>query len=706
MKKIYILVALIAFVGSLHAQTFVKTDAQLRNVVLEEYTGIHCQYCPEGHALSQAIQDSVPTRVVLINIHQGSFSVASGSEPDFRTTFGDALAGQTGLSGYPSGTVNRHLFQGTSVTAIGRGGWRDAANVILPLPSPVNVGFNSQFDSVTRLLTITVEAYYTGNSPQAINYLHVALTQNHIIGIQQNTTTLLSNYDHKHALRHLLTGQWGDSIATTTQGSFFTKTYTYTVPANYNNIPCDVNNCDISVFISENHQEIYTGVSAPAINGSTDGTTALYIGSITSSPMILEGTPSVLSTFNGSITSQLSQTDDFTVNMVTDAPGDWTSSFSINGTNYTSNGTVNLAHGVSANLTINVTPGATPAFANYSLLLQSVSQPQAQAQMLQVSMISGITDLIVEGSGSWGDGGTHDYSTIYPAAMAATGCTSYGVTSATNMVRGITGNVMNNVKNMYFDIGWRFPSFTDDEATSIISFMNNGGNVFVAGQDIAWDIMSGTGYGTVTTKNLFTNYLHAGYSADGSSANNQLTPNSSDPIFGIVATSPIVDYYGGGNIYPDQLTTAAQGVAVLYYNSTASKIAALRYTNSTYKIVYLAPGLEMLTNTTAQNNIIKQTYDWFNGTISSFDVTDLKSYINVYPNPASDHIKVAFETDESTDIIIEISDILGNKLIKKEIKNRNSFNQDFDVRNFAGGIYFVRISQGSATKTYKVNIAR
>lgn len=705
MRKLYLLIVLLTLSSWLQAQTFVNTNAQLRNAVLEEYTGIHCTYCPEGHAISQAIHDSVPTRVVLLYIHQGSFSTPSGAEPDFRTPFGDALAGQTGLTGYPSGTVNRHLFPGTSETALGRGAWRDAANQILSYPSPVNAGFQSQYDSVTRQLTVTVEVYYTSSSPQNVNFINVALTQNHVYGPQTGGNAG-NNYDHKHALRYLLTGQWGDSVTTTTKGSFVTRTYVYTVPLSYNNIPCNVNNCDISVFVSEGHQEIYTGVSGPAIGGSSDGTTALYIGSLTSNPMILEGVPAVISTFDAVITSSLLQPEDFTINMVTDAPNDWTSSFTVNGSTYTSSGTVNIAEEGTMNMTINVTPGATPAFANYVLTLSSVSNPQAPSQVLQISLISGITDLIVRGSGSWGDGGSHGYDQVYPAAMAATGCTTFGSTTSINMVRGFNGNVMNNVKNMYFDIGWRFPAFTDDEATAVMNFLDNGGNVFVAGQDIGWEIMGGSGYETVITQNLYTNYLHASYTADGSGANSPLTANTGDAIFGGIASSPVFDFYGGGMVYPDQLNTTASGIPIMYYNNLASKIAALRYNNATYKTVYVGVGLEMLSNTVTQNNIIKQSYDWFNGMISSIEPDDFQSVVNVCPNPATDRIRITFETKDATDVKVEFSDILGNILIHEKIKNTDRFSRDLDVRHFAPGVYFVRLSHENATKTYKINISR
>ncbi|MFA5417324.1 MAG: hypothetical protein WC341_02590 [Bacteroidales bacterium] len=114
-KNLLVLFMFVAFAANLGAQTLVSTEVQKKNVVLEEFTGIHCQYCPDGHAIAQAMQNENPGRVVLVNIHQGSFAVPSGSEPDFRTPFGDAIANQTGLTGYPyrhckPPCISRHSF--------------------------------------------------------------------------------------------------------------------------------------------------------------------------------------------------------------------------------------------------------------------------------------------------------------------------------------------------------------------------------------------------------------------------------------------------------------------------------------------------------------------------------------------------------------------------------------------------------------------
>ena len=96
------------FTLSVFAQTIVSTDPENKKVVLEEFTGITCGYCPDGHVIAQNIQNNNPGNVFLINIHQGSFANPGNSGFDFRTPFGNAIAAQVGANFYPSGTINRN----------------------------------------------------------------------------------------------------------------------------------------------------------------------------------------------------------------------------------------------------------------------------------------------------------------------------------------------------------------------------------------------------------------------------------------------------------------------------------------------------------------------------------------------------------------------------------------------------------------------
>ena len=272
-KKLLLLLVFAVFAITTYGQTIVSTSPLNKNVVLEEFTGIYCVFCPSGHAIAKAIQDANPERVSLINIHTGSFANPSGNDPDFRTDYGAAIAGQTGLQGYPSGTINRHVFAGTT-TILDRGQWTARANQTIAAASNVNVAVEAVLDVQTNLLTVHVEGYYTSDSPEATNKLNVALVQNNTKGPQTGGGQG-SNYNHMHRLVELITGQWGEDINTTTAGTFVDRTYTYTIPADYRGVPTQLADMEVVAFITNTRQEIPSGNRAfPTYTGivnSNDG---------------------------------------------------------------------------------------------------------------------------------------------------------------------------------------------------------------------------------------------------------------------------------------------------------------------------------------------------------------------------------------------------------------------------------------------------
>jgi len=632
MKKTFLLLlSFFCIFSMLQSQTLVTTEVQQKNAVLEEYTGIHCTYCPEGHAIAQALQNANPGRVTLINIHQGSFAVPSGSEPDFRTIFGDALAAQTGLTGYPSGTVNRHVFPGLSSgnnTALGRSAWVSAAGIIFGETTPVNVGANSSYNAETRELTVNVELYYTANSPQATNFINVALTENGILG-PQTGGGMGNNYVHNHMLRWLITDQWGDEITETTQGSFVQRTYTYTVPEDF-----VTENCDISVFVTETHQEIYNGVTIPAINGTT-----LPIANVTlNSNAVMQAAPFVPSIFSLNFESLLEGNEIFNLELNTNAPEDWSYSFVIDGVTYTTTANVPLTN---SDIEIVVQPGVTPAFPTFTLSVTSQSFPSAPEIIKSVSVISNVTDLLVHNQGSWAGGVPADFEDEYFDGLATAGNVTHAAAEYSQFLMAADYNALSQVRNIYFNVAWSFPGLTDQNVAVLAEFMDNGGNLFIAGQDLGWDTWEADGNGTDATKAFYTNYLHADYVADGSPTNNNITAVATDPYFGTISTSTLVNVYGGSNMYPDEINPAdASAVGIFYYVSNPAKKGALRIETDTYKAVYSGFDPAMVSNQTVRNQILAATHDYFYAPIAAFAMVttplssagscDAQATVNVY----------------------------------------------------------------------------
>lgn len=695
MKKCLLtLLFLLSVFTGLIAQVLVTTEAQNKNVVLEEFTGIHCQYCPDGHRIAQGISDANPGRVVLINIHQGVYANPSAGEPDFRTPFGDAIAGQANISGYPAGTVNRHLFPGNSGTSMSRGSWSAAADQIMAMPSPVNVGIETTYETSTRLLTVTVELYYTGTSAVTSNFINVALLQNNVIGPQTGGGAG-NNYVHKHMLRHLLTGQWGDEVTTTSQGSLVTRTYTYTVPAAYNSVPCVIENCQIGVFVAQSHQEILTGDLVNAINGSNR-----YIGSATVASDFKQGFNAQTCNFSCDLKGALPSGEQYELSFIPiDTVTGWNHSYTVNGVSYTGSTTVALNKDEIKNISLKVTPGTKAAVATYRLIMKSMTYTSAPAKTADVTVISGITTLVVNGSGG-PESTTHQ--DVYLNGLANAGCTTADVISASLMVKGINAGALAGVASIFYNVAWTFPSFKDSEAVALKAFMNSGRHVLVAGQDVGWDIMSAaTGSnGNEITRDLYTNFLCAKFIDDGSTANNQLTAVTTDAVYGQAGNSTITDVYAG-NMYPDQIDTLSPARPIFLYKNLNSKRAALRVEKNHYRAVYFGVGLEMLSTVAVRNTIIKLTYDWFNALITADEFDSKMSELmgQNYPNPSDSYtIFPLGEINKNMNILL--SDITGRQVASYSVKKGDT-QLRINTSGLKAGQYICTLHDGNSVVNSK-----
>lgn len=269
-KKLLFISFLLLFSYPMISQTIVSTTPENKKVILEKFTGINCQFCPDGTVVANNIKNNYPDDFFIINIHVGGYATPGAGQPDFRTPFGTAINNQAGVVGYPAGTINRHVFPGWSQngangTAMSRNFWSAATNQTLNQSSYVNLGVEASIDVNTRELTVHVEAYYTGDSPVSTNKLNVALLQNNTLG-PQVSGGMGNNYPHMQRLVHMVTGQWGVDINTTTTGSFVDETFTYTIPADYNGVPVDFFEAEMEVvvFMAETQQNIISGNGAYA----------------------------------------------------------------------------------------------------------------------------------------------------------------------------------------------------------------------------------------------------------------------------------------------------------------------------------------------------------------------------------------------------------------------------------------------------------
>ena len=213
----------------------VSQNTSNRNALIEEFTGVNCPYCPDGHRIADELVNANPGRVVAVNIHSGGYA----SDPtDFRIQDGESLDNSFSLQGYPTGVVSR--AQGDLGSS--RGEWADLITPILSQTSYVNLGMQADWDITTNVATITLQAYFTGNSTASRERLHLFLLQDDVQGKQSgssaNPTAVLPNGDYSHQimLRNMFFGLNGITLPNNSAGSLFDTTFTASIPDFYPSI--------------------------------------------------------------------------------------------------------------------------------------------------------------------------------------------------------------------------------------------------------------------------------------------------------------------------------------------------------------------------------------------------------------------------------------------------------------------------------------
>ncbi|MBR5214747.1 MAG: Omp28-related outer membrane protein [Bacteroidales bacterium] len=261
MKKLVISMCLVLFCmlqANAQEPQIVSTEPSNRNVLIEEFTGRLCGYCPWGqYFVNQTIKEN-PGRVFTVNIHSQS-SLSPTSYPNLNTLKGADIATAFNKSGaLPRASVNRSEDEAVGLNTV-QNYWNTMTLEQLNQTAECNIAGTVTINPDTRLARITVEVYYTGDSKAENNYLTVLMMQDSIMGDQSgadyNPEQIVDGqYCHMHVFRNIITEKWGDEIAPTTAGSFIKKTYKYTIPESIgspNGVDVDLNNVHFLAFVAE-----------------------------------------------------------------------------------------------------------------------------------------------------------------------------------------------------------------------------------------------------------------------------------------------------------------------------------------------------------------------------------------------------------------------------------------------------------------------
>jgi hypothetical protein len=258
------------------------TDPTNRVAVLEDFTGVRCGYCPDGHARAKVIEDANPGKFIILALHTGGYAAPAAGWANFTCTGATAVHNQANPAGYPAGTMNRMTAMSLGVNAMDaarsnmtmdRGQWSKAATKVMSMPSPVNIGAKVAYNASKKQIAITYDLYYTADETVP-NNINIAITQDKLFSKQSGGTPDPNKYEQKHVVRELPLGNWGEPITTaTTAGSRVkTKTYYYDVPDYYNGSDAITGggagvaeNMSVVIFVTRGQKEILTAVKIPVV---------------------------------------------------------------------------------------------------------------------------------------------------------------------------------------------------------------------------------------------------------------------------------------------------------------------------------------------------------------------------------------------------------------------------------------------------------
>jgi hypothetical protein len=185
---------------------------------LEEFTGVQCINCVQGHETIAALLAQHGDRLAAVGIHSGDFSDPYNAPPyvsayDFRTADGDNINSTiyNNIAGQPSAGIDRRKFASESRRETFRSKWAGYVQYQVNTPNPCNVKLEPTYNAATNKLKVRATVTFTQDVTGAVK-ITLLLSENGITDIQLLPNgTKDTNYKHKHVFRRAIT-PWDGSL--------------------------------------------------------------------------------------------------------------------------------------------------------------------------------------------------------------------------------------------------------------------------------------------------------------------------------------------------------------------------------------------------------------------------------------------------------------------------------------------------------------
>jgi hypothetical protein len=655
--------------------------------LFEHFTQASCGPCASQNPYFQAVYYANES-----NLHHVAYHTSwPGIDPmyDFNPSESDAMVDYYGVTGVPD------MIQNGSDVGSPAGVTQDIVNNLLTETSPIRIVVSESTVGTTR--NVHIEVVTVGTVPAGTYKLKAAVVE-HIIEYGSAPGTN-GETEFPNVFRESITGTSGVSITPAAVGSSVSFDYSYELDPVY----VDENIYALAWVQNSSTKEVLNSGSANDPDVEVINTTAATF---------VQGTVGSATTFTGQILN-LSDADGMNMHFEfnTDQPADWSANYIYNGTTYTGATDVYLDASGDEGVEFNITVGPTSAIGEYTLTVSFPDNPEISPQILSYYIISGVTDLVVNNEVSFGDGsayGTYDWESLYMDGLTSAGVTTVAATSHFTMKKGFNSGALDGIDNIYYNVGWTFPGLVDDaeKISQLMDFLDNGGNLFISGQDIGWEVNEYAAYYPEAV-DFYENYLMASYVNDAASGATTFTAVTTDEWYGAVAESDISKPYGTTYYYPEQIEpNGVDAFSVFTYNA-GTKIGGVRAETSDFKTVYFGIGIEMIADDAIRNAVMAATYAYFRGDLEgvAYDALVKGLLGGAQPNPAVNSTVIPM-TNLQSDFTLTVSDLTGNVVLQDVVK-AGTTSYTLNTADLSSGMYLYFLSNDSSrTQTEKLNVVK
>lgn len=251
---------------------------------------------------------------------------------------------------------------------------------------------------------------------------------------------------------------------------------------------------------------------------------------------------------------------------------------------------------------------------------------------------------------------------------------------------------ISNFPIVIWNCGWNFPSLDADDRAAISYYLDNGGSLFISGQDIGWDLCDPNTdqanpneyfLSNGASKTFFENYLHAIFYSDDSPIN-QVVGIPGDPIGDALSFSAWQPGLPATFQFPDEIEPAPGASAVFEYQDGKNHKFGIKYEGN-HRVVYFGMGLEAIDSqestspddiSPVRTEVLSRTLNWLNfiehqGLTDTENTTEPRTIIAQVSNSfaISDLIQMELYWKKETDATfttVPMQDI-GNKNFSAEI---------------------------------------